>query len=214
MNQKHGQRFQELENEITEIIINKHRSGESELIKEEDFIEWKVKAKNLLVKSCGEDSEHYKEFLKNEKQSMYGTNLGTAKRLLPVFKAAKSDFDGGYLSSVRVLVQAEIFESELEQAEELLKSGYKTASAVIAGIVLETGLRELCDTNAIDHGKLDKMNADLAKAGIYGKLEQKRITALANIRNSAAHGNPDEFTSDDVNDMIRDVERFLANHLG
>jgi len=214
LNQKHGQRFQELENEIAEIISNTHRSGDSEYIKEEDFIEWKVKAKNLLVKSCGENSEHYKEFLKNEKRSAYGTNLGIAKRLMPVFKAAKSDFDGGYLSSVRVLVQAEIFESELEQAEELLKSGYKTASAVIAGIVLETGLRELCDTNAIGHGKLDKMNADLAKAGIYGKLEQKRITTLANIRNSAAHGNPDEFTSDDVNDMIRDVERFLANHLG
>ena len=214
MNQKHGQRFQGLENEIKEIISNTYRSGDGEYIKEEDFIEWKVKAKNLLVKSCGEDSEHYKEFLKNEKRSTYGTNLGVAKRLMPVFKAAKSDFDGGYLSSVRVLVQAEIFESELDQAEELLKSGYKTASAVIAGIVLETGLRELCDTNTIDHGNLNKMNADLAKAGIYGKLEQKRITTLANIRNSAAHGNPDEFTADDVNDMIRDVERFLANHLG
>jgi hypothetical protein len=214
LNQKHGQRFQELECEIKEIISNKYRSGDVEYIKEEDFIEWKVKAKNLLVKSCGEDSEHYKEFLINEKRSAYVTNLGVAKRLRPVFKAAKSDFDGGYLSSVRVLVQAEIFESELEQAKELLKSGYKTASAVITGIVLETGLRELCDTNTIDHGKLNKMNADLAKAGIYGQLEQKRITTLANIRNSAAHGNPDEFTADDVSDMIRDVERFLANHLG
>jgi hypothetical protein len=214
LNQKHGQRFQELESEIKEIISNKYRSRDIECIKEEDFIEWKVKAKNLLVKSCGEDSEHYKEFLINEKRGAYGTSLGAAKRLMPVFKAAKSDFYGGYLSSVRILVQAEIFESELEQAKELLKSGYKTASAVIAGIVLETGLRELCDTNTIDHGKLDKMNADLAKAGIYGKLEQKRITTLANIRNSAAHGNPDEFTADDVSDMIRDVERFLANHLG
>lgn len=214
MNQKHSQRFQELENEIKEIISNSYHSSDREYIKEEDFIEWKVKAKNLLVKSCGEDSEHYKEFLKNETKGMYGTNLGIAKRLLPVFKAAKSDFDGGYLSSIRVFVQAEIFESELEQAEELLKSGYRTASAVIAGIVLETGLRELCDTNSIGHGKLDRMNADLAKFGIYGRLEQKRITTLANIRNSAAHGKPDEFTDNDVSGMIRDIERFLANHLG
>ena len=57
------------------------------------------------------------------------------------------------------------------------------------------------------------MNADLAKKGIYNKLQQKRITTLADIRNSAAHGKEDEFTHDDVNNMIREVEQFLANYL-
>ena len=49
------------------------------------------------------------------------------------------------------------------------------------------------------------MNSDLAKAGIYNKLQQKRITALADIRNSAAHGKPEEFSGDDVIMMIRDI---------
>jgi hypothetical protein len=57
------------------------------------------------------------------------------------------------------------------------------------------------------------MNADLVKAGVYNKLNQKRITTLADIRNSAAHGKPDEFTDQDVSDMIRDVNQFLSNHL-
>ena len=57
------------------------------------------------------------------------------------------------------------------------------------------------------------MNADLAKAGVYNSLMQKRITALAAIRNSAAHGKPNEFTRDDVSAMIRDVERFVARPL-
>jgi hypothetical protein len=57
----------------------------------------------------------------------------------------------------------------------------KFAAAVIAGTVLETALRQLC---------LDRMNADLAKAGVYNSLMQKRITALAAIRNRAAHGKP------------------------
>lgn len=130
-----------------------------------------------------------------------------------VFLAAKEDFEGGYLLSVRSLVQAEMFDSQLEQAEELFKSGYITAAAVIAGVVLETTLRELCDRSSIAHGKLDKMNADLAKAGIYNKLTQKRITALADIRNSAAHGKPEEFTDQDVLDMIRDVTKFVADYL-
>ena len=37
------------------------------------------------------------------------------------------------------------------------------------------------------------------------------FTALAAIRNSAAHGKPNEFTRDDISAMIRDVERFAAN---
>jgi hypothetical protein len=68
----------------------------------------------------------------------------------------------------------------------------KFAAAVIAGTVLETALRQLC---------LDRMNADLAKAGVYNSLMQKRITALAAIRNRAAHGKPNEFTRDDVSAM-------------
>ena len=87
------------------------------------------------------------------------------------------------------------------------------AAAVTAGTVLETSLRQLCDENNIGHGKLDKMNADLAKAGVYNVLTQKRVTALADIRNNAAHGKPDEFKKEDVNDMIRDVNNFLVDHL-
>ena len=60
---------------------------------------------------------------------------------------------------------------------------------------------------------MDKMNADLAKKGVYNLLVQKRITTLAQIRNDAAHGKPDQFTEADVTSMISDVERFLADHL-
>jgi len=49
--------------------------------------------------------------------------------------------------------------------------------------------------------------------GTYNKLQQKRITVLADICNSAAHGKQDEFSAQDVEDMIRDVERFVAEHL-
>ena len=106
-----------------------------------------------------------------------------------------------------------MFESELEQAQELLDNGYKLSSAVIAGVVLETALRDLCEQESIPLGKLDKMNSDLAKKGKYNKLQQKRITALADIRNNAAHGKPEEFTSEDVSLMIRDVQGFLLNFL-
>jgi hypothetical protein len=84
---------------------------------------------------------------------------------------------------------------------------------VIAGVVLDTALRDLCSREGLIHSKLDKMNTDLAKAGVNNKLQQKRITALADIRNSAAHGKTEEFSDGDVINMTRDVEQFLANYL-
>jgi hypothetical protein len=153
-----------------------------------------------------------KQFKKQEEKEV-GSNHEVLQDLKAVFLAAKEDFEKGYLISIRSIIQAEVFDSELEQAEELLTNGYITAAAVIAGVVLETGIRELCDRNSIPHGKLDKMNADLAKTGVYNKNVQKQITALAGIRNSAAHGKPEEFTEQDVSNMIKSVNTFLAEHL-
>ncbi|WP_426175458.1 DUF4145 domain-containing protein [Pseudomonas sp. DWP2-2] len=182
-------------------------------IKADLILNWTVKAKSLLSNACGEKSLHLATFIEAEKPRAYSNNFETLQRVKAVFLAAKEDYEGGYLNSVRNLVQAEVFSSELEQAEELLKSGYATAAAVIAGVVLETTLRDLCSTHELEHGSLNKMNDDLAKIGAYNASQKKRITALAAIRNSAAHGKPEEFTAADVRGMIDDVERFLTTTL-
>jgi len=211
------QRFEELEEQASQLesskkVLRTEIIGGTNEVDSNLLLSWKVKVKNLLSKVCGEDSQHFKQF-EREEESVYYTTYGIFKAFKAVFLAAKEDFDGGYLSSIKTLVQAEVFDSELEQANELFSSGYYTAAAVIAGVVLETALRELCDRSGIPHGKLDKMNSDLAKAGVYNKLNQKRITAIADIRNSAAHGKQNEFTVQDVSDMIKDVSRFLADYL-
>lgn len=218
MNKVYQQRFQELAEQLGDIENTKTSSysevlgGNKNYVNSTLLLNWKVKVRNLLTKVCGEESQHFRQFEKSEYGTL-STNYQDLQKLKAVFLAAREDFEGGYLSSVRALVQAEVFDSELEQAEELLKGGYVTAAAVIAGVVLETALRELCDRSSIAYGKLDKMNADLAKAGIYNKLVQKRITALADIRNSAAHGKPEEFTEQDVSAMLQDVGRFLTDYL-
>ena len=176
------------------------------------LLNWTVKAKNLLQAACGLDSQHFKHFVENE-SGAYLTSYDNLLNMRAVFLAAKEDFEGGYLSSVKRLVQAEVFDSELEQSKELLASGYRGAGAVVAGVVLETALRDLCTQKGINTGKLDRMNAELAKAGTYSVLTQKRITALADIRNNAAHGNNDKFNDADVASMISDVERILNDHL-
>jgi hypothetical protein len=220
MNKVILKRFNEIGKDIqliesTKYIQKKHFARSTLTYKYVDndiFIKWKVQVKDLIVKLTNTESEYYKEFIKIENQEN-PTNYTKFIGLKGIFVAVKNDYTDGYLSSIKTLIQAEVFESQLEQSQELLDSGYKLASAVIAGIVLETGLREICIREEISQGKLDKMNADLAKKGVYNKLQQKRITALADIRNSAAHGKEEEFTKDDVVNMIREVEQFLANNL-
>lgn len=217
MLKKLSYRFDQLYSEVPaiEATITHYRSdfGDYTKMDDEAALTWKVKVKNLLVATCGKESQHYLEFLEAEKLGSYESSSDAFKRMKSVLNAAMDDYKNGYLTSIKNLIQADVFDSELEQAEELLSNGYKLAAAVIAGVVLETALRDLCLREGLSLGKLDKMNADLAKADVYNKLQQKRITALADIRNSAAHGKSDEFSENDVTAMIRDIEQFLISQL-
>jgi hypothetical protein len=213
------QRFAELNEQMEKILASKKSTYDSHTEKHKieidsnELLEWKVKAVNLLSKTCSAQSKHLEAFENNAGTMLYSSYLNTLLRLRAIFLAAREDYEGGYLRSTRSLVQAEVFESELEQGRALFNAGYTSSAAIVAGVVLETSLRELCTRANIAHSKLDKMNADLAKAGTYNVLRQKRITALADIRNSAAHGKTEEFVPKDVEEMINEVERFVAEYL-
>lgn len=188
------------------------------------YYQWIVNSKTILNIICGNNKGlHYEIFLTSEKP-IYSSEskINILKRLISVLRAALDDLNNGLLIPFKQLVQAEVFDSELDQAKHFLDTGYITAAAVTAGVVLETAIRELCKNhdeielypeNSTIPKKLDVLNAALKKADVYGVLQQKRITALADIRNSAAHGNTDNFNKDDVVDMIRDIERFLLEYL-
>ena len=217
MIKKLAERFDQLAEEVESIEATKRveRSelGDFTTIDNKLLLTWVVKTKNLLISLCGEKSHHLSEFVKAGELRAYDSSYKSFERMQAVFVAALDDFKGGYIVSLKSLIQAEVFDSELEQATELLQNGYKVAAAVIAGVVLETSLRDICTQEGIAHSKLDKMNADLAKQRVYNKLQQKRVTALADIRNSAAHGRPEDFSESDVKMMITEIEQFLAKHL-
>lgn len=179
------------------------------------YVQWIVQSKNILkLASGGEDTVHYETFIKLEKPHAFESKSSVLKRLVNVLRASLDDLNNGFLVSFKQIVQAEVFDSELEQAKSFLASGYKNPSAVIAGVVLETAIKELCITHGIEleRKKLTHLNDELAKLGVYNKLQQKQITPLADIRNNAAHGDYDQFTVDDVARMINDIERFLLTY--
>ena len=176
-------------------------------------IKWELRCLHFLKQLCGEQNTYYKTF-----DSLCNNNFSVqpylAENALVILETAKDDYEIGDLIEFSTLIKAEVFDDFLEQSEHLLEQGYFVASAVIAGSVLEDTLRKLCVRNGVTLStkpKLDTMNADLAKAGVYNLLKQKQITALADLRNKAAHG-LGGFTKEDVEAMIKDVRRFMEDY--
>jgi uncharacterized protein (UPF0332 family) len=137
------------------------------------------------------------------------------RKAFGVLKAAKEDYENGFLFDTKSLIQAGVFDDFLEQAEYLFSKTYYQPAAVIAGAVLEDGLRKLCERRSISlppKATIDPMNVALAKDGAYTLLTQKKITVLADLRNKAAHGKFSEVEENDVKDMLSQVRAFMETH--
>jgi hypothetical protein len=181
-----------------------------------DYTRFRTSALNLVRRSCGSDSDHYVslKYFADDKDKM--SSSYHLLDCLGILEAAQRDFESGLLFDLRSLIFSEVLGDFIEQAEALFLAGYYAAAAVLIGGVLEDTLRKLAVNNNIkipDRKSLDPINIELARAELYDKLTQKRITALADLRNTAAHGHFDKVKKDDVEDMINWVRRFTADYL-
>ncbi|WP_223247928.1 DUF4145 domain-containing protein [Sulfuriferula multivorans] len=112
---------------------------------------------------------------------------------------------------MRSLAKAEVWTDALDQAKELLHAGYKDPACILARVSLESTLKDLAEKFSVTEGSLDRMNADLCKAGAYNMAKQKQITAWAEIGNKAAHGDWGKYTDQDATAMVSGVEMLVAD---
>jgi len=141
---------------------------------------------------------------------------------IAIIKNIKKEIENGWLNSMKGIISAEIFNDFLEMAEHLLESGYKDASAVMIGSVLEEHLRQLCLKNEIEISEernsktspvnSERLNNELTKKEVYNKLEQKSITTVLDLRNKAAHGHYSEYDAKQVKVMYDTVLNFILKH--
>jgi len=164
-------------------------------------------------------NSQYRENAKASLKHLGADHAANIPVLVGILRALKADYAAGHLQRVEQLIQADLFADFLEMAEHLLDQGYKDPSAVLAGSVLEEQLRKLCVQNAIaitlgDKPKTaDAMNADLAAAQVYNKLDQKSVTAWLDLRNKAAHGRYTEYNTEQVRKLLQAIREFSARHL-
>lgn len=129
-----------------------------------------------------------------------------------ILKAAQKRFDSS-LFEIRQLVQADLFDSEIDAARELLKSKFLRAAGAIAGVVLEKHLRQVCD----DHGQkvlkkhptLSDLNELLKANSVIDVPQWRFISMLADIRNLCDHNKQKEPTEQQVTDLIDGTDKVL-----
>jgi hypothetical protein len=185
-----------------------------------EVIRFNTRARALIPRVSGDHSIYTKQC---EEIIEHGGFPGfLAKRLFGVIDSLKADVQAGYLESQKELIHAELFSDFLEMAQHLLDEGFKDASAVIAGSSLEAHLRQLATkarvkVETVVQGRLtakkaERLNSDLANAGIYSKLDQKSITAWLDLRNKAAHGHYDDYEKNQVLLMISGIRDFVSRN--
>ena len=213
VDQKIAERFAQLIQTGEDVARHVQTDSFSSTVDIQTSSQWGVSCLSLLNRVFSRESDHYKRFDEMVDKGLYHwQRMVTA---LGILKAAQDDYEHGYIFEARTLIEAEVFDDFLGQAEHLLRTGYYQPAAVVARSVLEDGLRKLCQRRNVtisEKPSVDKMNADLAKDGAYNTLMLKRVTHLADIRNKAAHGQWDQFTKADVADMVSGVRSFMEQH--
>jgi hypothetical protein len=189
-----------------------------------DVMAWVSRSGHIIRKVGGEDSAYDHTFQQARRvqgfANIHGNNYAHLCEIWGALKGLRHALDAGLLQDLRRLLQADIFADFLEMAEHLLSEGYKDASAVLIGGVLEDTLRKLSAANNLPllttPGKpltIEPLNVNLAKAGVYSPLTKKQVTSWADLRNNAAHGDYGKYTADDVKQMLLFVQRFCADFL-
>jgi hypothetical protein len=205
------QRFCELDKRASEDILVMGPDG-SLSVDSETCHGWATSVLSLLQRAFGEDSAHYRLF--SDHYAKFFGYVWEFEACRGVFRAAKEDYEGGYLFNVRSLIKAELLSDDvLDQAKALLASGYKDPACILAGVALEVTLKEMCGRSGIELGKSDKMNGDLCKAEKYNMAKQKQITAWIDLRNKAAHGEWNAYDRADVDAFLEGIERFVGDYL-
>lgn len=129
-----------------------------------------------------------------------------------ILKAVSRRFESS-LFDIRQLVQADLFDSELDAAEELAKNKFTRAAGALAGVVLEKHLTQVCQNHAIKITKknpgIADLNEALKKDAVIDTPEWRFIQHLADIRNLCDHAKAIEPSGTQVNDLISGVQKIV-----
>lgn len=129
-----------------------------------------------------------------------------------ILKAVANRFESS-LYDIKQLLQADVFDSEIDSAKELCKKGFYRAAGAICGVVIEKHLSEVCTQHQIKVTKknptINDYNELLKTNNIVDIATWRNIQRLADIRNMCDHHKDVEPTKDNIEELIAGTDKIL-----
>lgn len=135
--------------------------------------------------------------------------------LASVLRSMVVDANAGLLASVANQARSETFDDFLDHADAYLKEGRKNEAGVIAGVVFEDTLRQVCRNEGIaEKGlRLDGLISELTTRGELSGVKAKRARVAAQVRTKASHAQWDEYELEDARATIEFTRELISAKL-
>jgi hypothetical protein len=136
--------------------------------------------------------------------------IGRIQQQVAIVEAAKARFESS-LFDIRQLLQADLFDSEIDAAIHLLKNKFARAAGALGGVVLEKHLGEVCSSHNVALRKKDPAISDLNDAlkssGVIDTAQWRFVQHLGDIRNLCDHSKTMEPTGEQVKDLLDGIAK-------
>ncbi|MDD3181486.1 MAG: hypothetical protein PHD48_01575 [Alphaproteobacteria bacterium] len=159
------------------------------------------------------------DFLQGLQVKSYGEVKVNSQAAIPRFQqqlAILSSCAARFESSlfeIKQIVQADLFDSEIDAARELHKKKFLRAAGAIAGVVLEKHLAQVCQDHSVKITKKNPTIADyndaLKTQGVIDVAGWRHVSFLGDIRNLCDHNKSQDPTPEQVRDLIDGTDKVL-----
>ena len=117
------------------------------------------------------------------------------------------------LFELRALVQADLFDSEIEAAKVLCKNGFLRAAGAMAGVVLEAHLADVASNHSVKtrkkHPTISTWNDALKEEGVLPVDKWRFIQRLGDLRNLCDHKKERDPTEEDIQELLDGVDKVI-----
>jgi hypothetical protein len=133
---------------------------------------------------------------------------------LNILKSAQKRFESS-LFDIKLLLQADLFDSELEAAKELNQKGFGRGAGAMAGVVLESHLTQVCKNHNIRITKKDPtindLNDLLKTNDILEVPTWRFIQHLGDLRNKCDHKKKTDPTQQEIEELIQGITKIAKS---
>ena len=117
------------------------------------------------------------------------------------------------LADIRGVLEARLFDNQLDTATELMQKGLLRAAGALAGVTLESHLATICSNHNIILKKkeptISDFNEALKRNDVFDVVNWRFIQRLGDIRNLCVHSKDREPTHDEINELIEGIKKVI-----